>query len=1247
MPPKPGVRGSVGGGAGPVRRPMVGAAAAKAKKEAAAARPASAAKSRPSTAGKKGPASSKGKELPKRGGGPEKPSRSGSKSQAPPQQQSYGAAEEDDRGVRRSHDEYMSSANERMASLQKNLMKKGGGKTGLEEYSGLDDDSAMEAAGSDAMSMLDLLASLEGSGQTELGIFSGSVLQYSKDMGIRLSPEAIAAADPDDNHGVLLKCETRGIIFEDDSGTFIADGDGVALRLAYKELKLVLWDHQHSSVKLRTRVNEFVIITIENSLELEAEFTKRFAEAIDCQALSLNMVPAFSYLGMFAGPTKPKPFERKRANLTQLKQSKMPALTKMREIAVERHNGPERPMPLEFSRRTQIALDHIHEGQCMFPVFTASGPEIYWCQNAVLVIDDEGLVFENDTLNENTYDDRRAVVLFENVSAWGIYDLGHDVVDNGIQLECKDGHYFFSVDDINNFRVCFEYFWNIHRTTVLKLGAQPGTTHGRKVVGIHTLMGEVKAPGVPLGVYQVMDSDGKMVKANAPPKRKKSFLQKAAEEVFGSNKSIPTAQRGTVRPHWGKVVQHNGWLLKQGGMLKQWLKRYFVLYKTSQGHFLSYYSQYWESPLYNPDRKERNMIDLCKVTFLRARSKNKDTPPFSFDIATIEREWTVCADNNEDLQLWLQLIAAAVDEDVAIVPDDTLSFYVKARIDPSRSLDPNDYTTILQVSTWGVSVQKMRLNGQRLEVQFWCYTDFYKWYVMKQNSKTALSVQIFSEGNFKKKLEWVFRTPDAEKISTAIEYFIEKFMSRMHLRRELEEAMAPPPPPIEAPAKPPPAVPTPPPAGDGDSAAAASETPPPAPVPAPVDPKNAVGSGDSGFYEVGQAPREQAAEEQVTSGPAKEFDAEGADLVALSNDEDEIPSASLHLDSSQTSALVSTDQGDGNSDAGSGGGGAAAASTADWASDSDSDADEDDLLYAAYDVGMDVIDVDDPVALEKAFSVETVFFAPNYPTESNEPKPKYDDADVVPDDKLIKACGGWFKTLMTGIQGTLIKNDIIDLYYRHEYRGSQARITLMYKNCTDQPITDFDVTLSNTVPMIRGHLPKHGESIPPQATQTQLLVIELMTPYSEYPEMLISFNMNNQSHKYPVKLPVTLTHFLAPIILNVNHFMTRWDAMAENETILEGPTKLTMDPASFMSVQGKLRTIKFGLGTDALDENGQGLLCAGALHTKTRDKKTGNRVLVGVMAMVLVTGKTVKVTLRCAAPKASEHLCKCVIAQLE
>ena len=65
-------------------------------------------------------------------------------------------------------------------------------------------------------------------------------------------------------------------------------------------------------------VNNFV------SLSLSARLP-----ACSCQVLSAIAVPSYSYLGMFAGPTKPKPFERKRANLTQLKQSKMPALTKV------------------------------------------------------------------------------------------------------------------------------------------------------------------------------------------------------------------------------------------------------------------------------------------------------------------------------------------------------------------------------------------------------------------------------------------------------------------------------------------------------------------------------------------------------------------------------------------------------------------------------------------------------------------------------------------------------------------------------------------------------------------------------------------------------------------------------------------------------------------------------------------------------------------------------------------------------
>ena len=167
------------------------------------------------------------------------------------------------------------------------------------------------------------------------------------------------------------------------------------------------------------------------------------------------------------------------------------------------------------------------------------------------------------------------------------------------------------------------------------------------------------------------------------------------------------------------------------------------------------------------------MIDLSKITYLRAKSKQRDTPPFSFDIATIEREWTLCAESNDELQLWLRVLAHAVDSDVAIVPDDTLSFAVKARSDPSRRLDLNDYSTTLQISAWGVSVQKVS-GGEREEVHFWCYTDFYKWSILRQNGKLALSLQIFTSSDFKHKHDYVFRSLSAQAIATAIEYYIEK-----------------------------------------------------------------------------------------------------------------------------------------------------------------------------------------------------------------------------------------------------------------------------------------------------------------------------------------------------------------------------------------------------------------------------------------------------------------------------------------
>jgi hypothetical protein len=83
-------------------------------------------------------------------------------------------------------------------------------------------------------------------------------------------------------------------------------------------------------------------------------------------------------------------------------------------------------------------------------------------------------------------------------------------------------------------------------------------------MSIHTLLGECRAPDPPEGNYQVVDHDGRVLRSNNVPQRKKSFVEKVGGAVFGSKGgSIPTTQRPIVRAHWGKVVKHNGWLKKR------------------------------------------------------------------------------------------------------------------------------------------------------------------------------------------------------------------------------------------------------------------------------------------------------------------------------------------------------------------------------------------------------------------------------------------------------------------------------------------------------------------------------------------------------------------------------------------------------------------------------------------------------------------------------------------------------------
>ena len=67
--------------------------------------------------------------------------------------------------------------------------------------------------------------------------------------------------------------------------------------------------------------DSFIILVLLNSVEFEQELNLRFTGVF--HSSPEFRVPQFMYLGMFAGATKPKPFQRKRPNISRLASGKL------------------------------------------------------------------------------------------------------------------------------------------------------------------------------------------------------------------------------------------------------------------------------------------------------------------------------------------------------------------------------------------------------------------------------------------------------------------------------------------------------------------------------------------------------------------------------------------------------------------------------------------------------------------------------------------------------------------------------------------------------------------------------------------------------------------------------------------------------------------------------------------------------------------------------------------------------------
>lgn len=224
------------------------------------------------------------------------------------------------------------------------------------------------------------------------------------------------------------------------------------------------------------------------------------------------------YVGMFAGATKPKPFQRKRPNISKVRAGKLPILPLMREIAIRRHNGTYVPCPVGVSRRINLALEHIYEGCNTFPILFIQGDygslhnkEMLHPQ---LVIQERKMTIYLQGINNSGEE-----IQFDCISGWLTEDndTKQPRYNFGIRIYLTSnatygiGELFLGFTYVRDVKHTLEFFWNKFQLE-RGLPVMLGSTHGRPIETIHTLLGDCPAPDPPQGQIEIVNSDGLVVR---------------------------------------------------------------------------------------------------------------------------------------------------------------------------------------------------------------------------------------------------------------------------------------------------------------------------------------------------------------------------------------------------------------------------------------------------------------------------------------------------------------------------------------------------------------------------------------------------------------------------------------------------------------------------------------------------------------------------------------------------------------
>lgn len=99
--------------------------------------------------------------------------------------------------------------------------------------------------------------------------------------------------------------------------------------------------------------------------------------------------------------------------------------------------------------------------------------------------------------------------------------------------------------------------------------------------------------------------------------------------------------------------QRSGMLTKQGGSVKSWKRRWFVL----KDNFMFYYKSSREPKPLGVIHLDEYQIEIAKPE--EVKNATKDLPKHCFKIACVDRTYFICSERQIDMDLWIDHLKSA------------------------------------------------------------------------------------------------------------------------------------------------------------------------------------------------------------------------------------------------------------------------------------------------------------------------------------------------------------------------------------------------------------------------------------------------------------------------------------------------------------------------------------------------------------------------------------------------------------